>query len=139
MKNPFAKLRKNRQRETLDWNHMCIIHEILFDYPKATTACGPFRAATEADFQDVLEQSRGVLAELDVDAQSSGIFTIPRKIKEVDLLCDLMETRLIHQRDAIAMRTDLEKKYRLYEKRIEHLLALRQELEREQQALQAEH
>lgn len=141
MKNPFAKFRQRRREEkiTVDWPHHYIVHHILYDTPNATTSCGSYKEITEEDFKGILDHAREVLKKLDVNADSSHIFDALLKSKQTTLLCDLTETRLLHLRDAIAMRTDIEKECRLYESRIKRLQTLQQELESEKQALQSEH
>lgn len=144
MKNPFAKFRQRRREAkiTIDWPHQYIVHHILYDTPNATTSCGSYKSykeITEEDFKGILDHVQKALETLDVNADSSHIFDALLKSKQSMLLCDLAETRLLHLRDSITMRTDIEKEYCLYESRIKQLQALRQELESEKQALQSEH
>lgn len=141
MKNPFAKFRQRRREEkiTVDWPHRYVVHHILYDVPDALTACGAYKEITEEDFKGILDHAQEVLKKLDVNADSSHIFDALLKSKQTTLLCDLTETKLLHLRDAIAMRTDIEKECRLYESRIKRLQTLQQELESEKQALQPEH
>ena len=141
MKNPFAKCRQRRREEkiTIDWPHQYIVHHILYDTPNVTTSCGSYKEITEEDFKGLLDHVRETLGKLDVNADSSHIFDTLLKSKQTTLLCDLTETRLLHLRDSIAMRTDIEKEYHLYESRIKQLKALQQELESEKQALQPGH
>lgn len=141
MKKPFAKFRQRRREEkiTVDWPHHYIVHHILHDIPNATTSCGPYKEITAEDFRVILDHAREVLGKLDVDADSSHIFDSLLKNKHTTLLCSLAETRLLHLRDVVAIRTDAEKEYRLYESRIKRLQTLQQELESEKQASQPGH
>lgn len=141
MKKPFAKSRQRRHEEkiTVDFPHHYIVHHILYDTPNVATSCGSYKEITEEDFKEILDHAREELKTLDINADSSHIFDALLKSKQTTLLCDLTETRLLHLRDATAMRTDIEKEYRLYESRIKRLQTLQQELESEKQALQPGH
>lgn len=127
--------KSSNNKITIDWPHQYIVHEVLHGTPSATMSSGEYRTVSEDDFQDSIAKVKEVLPEIDINADSTHIFDAILRSREAELLCDLTETRLLHIRDSIRLRTDVEKEYRIHVERIRRLEEKRAELMQERNLL----
>ena len=114
MKFPFFhrkdKNHKHR-RTTVDWPHQYIIERISYAKPEVTTVPGSYHAVSAKDFESCLTEAQAILAQLDVGVDHAGILELLIQLQAVQQSIDLLETRVMHVRDAVHLRTDAEADY----------------------------
>ena len=116
MKLPFFH-RKNKnhkhRRITVDWPHQYIIEQISYAKPDVTTVPGSYHAvsAKDKDFESCLTEAQAILAQLDVGVDHAGIMDLLLQLQAAQRSIDLLETRAMHVRDAVHLRTDAEADY----------------------------
>lgn len=114
MKFPFFH-RKNKdhkhRRITVDFSHQYVVERILYAKPDVTTVPGSYHAVSAKDFESCLTEAQAILAQLDVGVDHAGILELLIQLQAVQRSIDLLETRVMHVRDAVHLRTDAEANY----------------------------
>lgn len=114
MKFPFFH-RKNKdhkhRRITVDFSHQYVVERILYAKPDVTTVPGSYHAVSAKDFESCLTEAQAILAQLDVGVDHAGILELLLQLQAVQRSIDLLETRVMHVRDAVHLRTDAEANY----------------------------
>lgn len=114
MKFPFFH-RKNKdhkhRRITVDFSHQYVVERILYAKPDVTTVPGSYHAVSAKDFESCLTEAQAILAQLDVGVDHAGIMELILQLQAVQRSIDLLETRVMHVRDAVHLRTDAEANY----------------------------
>lgn len=114
MKLPFF-LRKDKnhkhRRITVDFSHQYVVERILYAKPDVTTVPGSYHAVSAKDFESCLTEAQAILAQLDVGVDHAGILELLIQLQAVQRSIDLLETRVMHVRDAVHLRTDAEANY----------------------------
>lgn len=114
MKFPFFH-RKDKdhkhRRITVDFSHQYVVERILYAKPDVTTVPGSYHAVSAKDFESCLTEAQAILAQLDVGVDHAGILELLIQLQAVQRSIDLLETRVMHVRDAVHLRTDAEANY----------------------------
>lgn len=114
MKLPFFH-RKDKdhkhRRITVDFSHQYVVERILYAKPDVTTVPGSYHAVSAKDFESCLTEAQAILAQLDVGVDHAGILELLIQLQAVQRSIDLLETRVMHVRDAVHLRTDAEANY----------------------------
>ena len=114
MKLPFFR-RKDKEhkhrRITVDFAHQYVVERILYAKPDVTTVPGSYHAVSAKDFESCLTEAQAILAQLDVGVDHAGILDLLLQLQAVQRSIDLLETRVMHVRDAVHLRTDAEADY----------------------------
>lgn len=114
MKFPFFR-RKDKEhkhrRITVDFAHQYVVERILYAKPDVTTVPGSYHAVSAKDFESCLTEAQAILAQLDVGVDHAGILELLIQLQAVQRSIDLLETRVMHVRDAVHLRTDAEADY----------------------------
>ena len=114
MKFPFFR-RKDKEhkhrRITVDFAHQYVVERILYAKPDVTTVPGSYHAVSAKDFESCLTEAQAILAQLDVGVDHAGILELLLQLQAVQRSIDLLETRVMHVRDAVHLRTDAEADY----------------------------
>lgn len=114
MKFPFFH-RKDKEhkhrRITVDFAHQYVVERILYAKPDVTTVPGSYHAVSAKDFESCLTEAQAILAQLDVGVDHAGILELLLQLQAVQRSIDLLETRVMHVRDAVHLRTDAEADY----------------------------
>lgn len=114
MKFPFFH-RKDKEhkhrRITVDFAHQYVVERILYAKPDVTTVPGSYHAVSAKDFESCLTEAQAILAQLDVGVDHAGILELLIQLQAVQRSIDLLETRVMHVRDAVHLRTDAEANY----------------------------
>lgn len=114
MKLPFFH-RKDKEhkhrRITVDFAHQYVVERILYAKPDVTTVPGSYHAVSAKDFESCLTEAQAILAQLDVGVDHAGILELLIQLQAVQRSIDLLETRVMHVRDAVHLRTDAEANY----------------------------
>lgn len=114
MKLPFFH-RKDKdhkhRRITVDFSHQYVVERILYAKPEVTTVPGSYHAVSAKDFESCLTEAQAILAQLDVGVDHAGILELLLQLQAVQRSIDLLETRVMHVRDAVHLRTDAEANY----------------------------
>lgn len=106
MRNPFV--RQPKEKTTADWEHHCIVHELQYAYPDCTTTPGSYPVFTEEDFHDCIRQAEEKIEKLDLGAAQKAAFDALVELAAMKMIDNLLETRTMHQRTAIRLRTEVE-------------------------------
>ena len=126
------------QKDQKDWSHMTIIHHLQYALPQATTVPGSYYTISEQDFEDCYNLAKeSVHNTPGLNELSEKVYFQLLEFKAACLMCCLLESRLLHLRDAITMRTDVEKQYNLLEEYIVLMRDRIQELEKEAKSIQS--
>lgn len=114
MKLPFFH-RKDKdhkhRRITVDFSHQYVVERILYAKPDVTTVPGSYHAVSAKDFESCLTEAQAILAQLDVGVDHAGILELLIQLQAVQRSIDLLETRVMHVRDAVHLRTDAKANY----------------------------
>ncbi len=127
--------RKSKKKDavsevTVDWPHRYVVKKIDYARPSATTTPGAYQTHSTEDFEACLKEACASLSKLDVSVEQKGILETLIDLHGVQKAVELAETRIMHQRECIGMRTDVEADYdrscariRLMEERLAELEA----------------
>lgn len=99
------------RRITVDFAHQYVVERILYAKPDVTTVPGSYHAVSAKDFESCLTEAQAILAQLDVGVDHAGILELLIQLQAVQRSIDLLETRVMHVRDAVHLRTDAEADY----------------------------
>ena len=134
MKLPFLH-RKNTEhknrRITVDWPHRYIVERISYAKPTVAMVPGSYHAVSAKDFEACLTEAQAILAQLDVGVDHAGILEPLIQLQAAQRSIDLLETRVMHVRDAVSLRTDVEADYDRAYARVQLMEAQLQELDAE--------
>lgn len=107
MKLPQIFRKKSQEKVTLDWPHQYVIHEVKYAFPDYTTTPGCYRSTTRDDFRQTIEQAIAAMDRLDLGPDQRP-FEQGVRLRALELLLDLNETRMAHHRQAIRLRSEAE-------------------------------
>lgn len=104
MKLPQIFRKKSQEKVTLDWPHQYVIHEVKYAFPDCTTTPGCYRSASRKDFDQTVNQAITAMEQLDLSYQRPDQSV---RLRALELALDLGETRLLHHREALRMRSEV--------------------------------
>lgn len=123
--NSDKPIRKTEEDE-VDWIHYNVIHHIDHALPGVTTAQGSYYEVTEKDFEGVVAECKKLLPQISISIEDKHIFDDKILTQAVLLGVSLKETRIMHKRHNVGLRTDVEmlladeeSRVRRYEKALE--------------------
>ncbi len=140
MKNPFsgllARLRKKSPSD--GWEGRTVIDTIAYAAPDPFIVNDLYYCFTEKDFEEVVQQARACIPQLDLPENCSGLFRPLLQTREVWLLSMLNSVRLDHVREAVHLRNECEQQLRAKQLYIDEMQAELERLERRLQDLEGE-
>jgi hypothetical protein len=133
-----AKQKEENADVTYDWLHHVIIRQIDHALPDVMTTAGSYAEIGVHDFQEVLDQAKQAIEDMDLGVTSKGVLEQLVLFRAAELMSGLLETRNIHTREAIYLRTDVEMFLDKNQAKITRMEEERALLQQEIDALQAE-
>lgn len=105
--NSDKPIRKTSEDE-VDWIHYNVIHHIDHALPDVTTAQGSYYEVTSTDFEGVVGECIQLLPQISISSNDADIFDDKILTQGVLVGVSLEETRAMHKRHNIGLRTDTE-------------------------------
>lgn len=105
--NSDKPTRKTAEDE-VDWIHYNVIHHIDHALPEVTTAQGSYYEVTSKDFEGVVADCKKLLPQISISSDNAHIFEDKFLTQAARLGVPLKETRNMHKRYNIGLRTDAE-------------------------------
>lgn len=99
---------RKKSDDEIDWIHYNVIHHIDHALPGATTAQGSYYEVTARDFEGVVEECKKLLPQISISTEDVHIFNDKILTQAVLLGVPLKETRIMHKRHNVGLRTDAE-------------------------------
>jgi hypothetical protein len=99
---------RKKSDDEIDWIHYNIIHHIDHALPDVTTAQGSYYEVTAKDFESVVAECKNLLSQLSISIEDEHIFDDKILTQAILLGVPLKETRIMHKRHNIGLRTDAE-------------------------------
>lgn len=92
----------------IDWDHKTIVHHVLYAQPSATHAAGGYPVIGDEEFAPCLDEAREAISTLDFDLSSVSVMEPLSLLHELPYLINIAETRTLHQRTSVSIKTDVE-------------------------------
>ena len=105
--NSDKPVRKTGEDE-VDWIHYNVIHHIDHALPEVTTAQGSYYEVTTKDYEGVVVDCQKLLPQISISSDNAHIFDNKILTQAALLGVSLKETRAMHKRHNIGLRTDTE-------------------------------
>ena len=99
---------RKKSDDEIDWIHYNIIHHVDHALPDAITAQGSYYEVTVRDFEGVVEECKKLLPQISISIEDGHIFDDKFLTQAVLLGVPLKETRIMHKRHNVGLRTDVE-------------------------------